>query len=158
LRNYGICLYHTDFEESALQMLNKCYSQNINDPIVNFYIGACYKKLNNFPESIRFFELAAAVAIPGFLSDIYHHLGQVYGQQREFKKSIEAYQEALRLDPSKVELLFDIATTYEEFDSNTTMALNYYQIYLKQAGEKTNRAGYALERLKKLKEELFFEK
>jgi len=56
-----------------------------------------------------------------------------------------------------VELLFEIATTYEEMRSNQTFALNYYQNYLKQAGEQAKRADYALDRIKKLKEELFFE-
>jgi tetratricopeptide (TPR) repeat protein len=156
LKNYGICLYFSQKEEAALQVLDKCYQVTVNDPIVNFYIGVCYKKLKQFPESIDFFKLAIETATPFYLSDIYQHLGQVYGLQREFEPSIAAYQEALKLDPENAELLFEIATTYEEMRSNQTLALNYYQSYLKQAGEKAKRADYALDRIKKLKEELFF--
>jgi len=157
LKNYGVCLYFNHLEDSALQILNKCYSQVINDPIVNFYIGACYKNLKQFPESIEFFKLAIETATPFYLDEIYQHMGQAYGLLREYEKSIEAYQEALELNPTNVELLFEIATTYEEFRSKETMALNYYQIYLKEAGEKARRADYALDRIKKLKEDLFFE-
>lgn len=157
LKNYGICLYFTQREEAALKVLDKCYQVTVNDPIVNFYIGVCYKKLKQFPESIDFFKLAIETATPFYLSDIYQHLGQVYGLQREFEPSISAYQEALELDPENAELLFEIATTYEEMRSSQTLALNYYQSYLKQAGEKAKRADYALDRIKKLKEELFFE-
>ncbi|MEN6452996.1 MAG: tetratricopeptide repeat protein [Prolixibacteraceae bacterium] len=157
LKSYGICLYFSQFEEEALKALDKCYQLTANDPIVNFYIGACYKKLKQFPESVDFFKLAIETATPFYLSDIYQHLGQVYGLQREFDSSITAYQEALKLDPTNVELLFEIATTYEEMRSNQTIALNYYQNYLKQAGEQAKRADYALDRIKKLKEELFFE-
>ena len=156
LRNDGICLYFTHFEEDALKILKTCYATTMNDPILNFYMGACYKKLKQFPESIAFFRLTIETATPAYLSDVYHHLGQVYGLQRQFKESIEAYQEALKLDPGKVELLFEIATTYEEFGDNQTLALNYYQAYLKQAGEAAGKAGYALGRITKLKEELFF--
>lgn len=156
LKNYGICLYFVQREEAALKVLDKCYQVAVNDPIVNFYIGACYKKLKQFPASIDFFKLAIETATPFYLSDIYQHLGQVYGLQREFDLSITAYQEALKLDPENAELLFEIATTYEETRSSQTLALNYYRSYLKQAGEKAKRADYALDRIKKLKEELFF--
>ncbi len=158
LKNYGICLYYNQKEDKALLMLGKCYAQNANDPILNFYIGGCYQKLKLFPESIAFFKLTIETATPHYLADVYHLLGQVYGQERWFKESIEAYQEALKLDSTKVELLFEIASTYEEFNHSSTMAVNYYNAYLKLAGEKAERANYALGRIEKLKEELFFEK
>ncbi len=88
---------------------------------------------------------------------MYHHLGQVYGNNREFEKSITAMQKAYELNNEKVEVLYEIATTYEEFNFNKTLALNYYNIYLKTAGEKAQNADYALGRIRKIKEELFFE-
>lgn len=53
------------------------------------------------------------------------------------------------------EVLFEIATSYEEFNFNKTLALNYYKSYLKEAGDKAKNADYALERMRKIKEELF---
>ena len=158
LKNYGICLYYNKQEDLALLMLGKCYAQNANDPILDFYIGGCYQKLKLFPESITFFKLTIETATPHYLADVYHLLGQVYGQERRFKESVEAYQEALKLDSTKVELLFEIASTYEEFNHSSTVAMNYYNAYLKLAGERAERADYALGRIEKLKEELFFEK
>ncbi len=157
LKNYGICLYFTKFEEEAVSLLEQCYEITVNDPIVNFYIGACHKKLKHLHESIAFFKLSIETATPSYLAEIYHHMGQVYGWQREFKASIEAYDEAMKLDPDKVELLFEIATTYEEYNFNKTLALNYYRTYLLEAGEAAENADYALDRIKRIKEELFFE-
>jgi tetratricopeptide (TPR) repeat protein len=88
---------------------------------------------------------------------MYHHLGQILGQQRKFKESVAALQKANELDPTNAEVLFEIATTYEEYNSNKTLALNYYRIYLKEAGESGNNVNYALTRITKLKEDLFFE-
>lgn len=158
LKNYGICLYFTNYEDDALKLLEKCYTMNVNDPILNFYIGACYKSLKQFPESEAFLKLAIETATPDYLAEIYHHLGQVYGLERKFEASIAAYKKAMELDPTKVELMFQIATTYEEYNFNKTLALTYYQAYLKEAGENAKNANYALERIKKIKEELFFEK
>ncbi len=157
LKNYGISLYYSRSEKEALDVLDLCYQQTVNDPIINFYMAACYKKLKQLPESVGFFKLAIETATPSYLSEIYHHLGQVYGWQREFKLSIEAYQKSMELDPTKTELLFEIATTYEEYNYNKTMALNYYQSYLKEAGESAKNVNYALDRIKKIKEDLFFE-
>jgi tetratricopeptide (TPR) repeat protein len=158
LKNYGICLYFGKQEEKALQMLDRCYQATINDPIVNFYMGACYKKLKQFDESAGFLELAIETATPSYLADIYHHLGQVYGLQRRFEESIRAYQKALEIDPSKGELYFSIASTYEEFNANKVVALHYYREYIKTVGEKGANTDYALSRIEKIKEELFFEK
>ncbi|RKD88525.1 tetratricopeptide repeat protein [Mangrovibacterium diazotrophicum] len=157
MKNYGICLYFDKQEEKALQTLEPCYEVTVNDPIVNFYMGACYKKLKRFDESAGFLELAVETATPAYLAEIYHHLGQVYGFQRKFEDSILAYKKALEIDPSKDELLFEIATTYEEFNANKVIALHYYREYAKAAGEGGVNINYALDRIKKIKEELFFE-
>jgi len=157
LKNYGICLYFDKEEEKALTMLEPCYEATVNDPVVNFYLGACYKKLKRFDESAEFLELAVVTATPAYLADIYHHLGQVYGMQRKFEESIQAYLKALEIDPSKGELYFDIATTYEEFNANKVVALHYYREYVKAVGENGVNTDYALTRIEKIKEELFFE-
>lgn len=156
LKNYGICLYFEKEEEQALKILDKCYMQTPNDPVVDFYMGASYKKLKQFTESAGFLELAIEVATPPYLAEIYHHLGQVYAATRDFEKSIAAYKKAMELDSEKKELLFEIATTYEEFNSDKTVALFYYQEYLKALGDQAANASYALDRITKIKEELFF--
>lgn len=158
LMNYGICLYHTKHEQEAIDVLENCYSSFPNDPYVNFYLGVSHKKLANYDLASKYIDFAIWISLPEFLPEMYHHLGQVYGSMREFEKSIEALKKAYELDSRKVEVLFEIATTYEEFNFNKTMALNYYKTYLLEAGEAANNADYALTRMNKIKEELFFEK
>ncbi|WP_372934319.1 hypothetical protein, partial [Mariniphaga sediminis] len=96
-------------------------------------------------------------ATPSYLPEMYHHLGQIFGQQRKFEESIAALKKANELDPSNKEVLFEIATTYEEFNSNKTLALNFYRVYLTEAGESAQNVNYALDRIKKIKEDMFFE-
>ena len=157
LLNYGICLYHNKHTEEAIEVLEDCYSMMPNDVYVNFYLGVSHKRLDHYELAAKYLDFAIYISIPEFHPEMYHHLAQVYGSQREFKKSIECYKKAYYLDSRKVEVLFEIATTYEEFNFNKTLALNYYQSYLKEAGEGAENAYYALDRIKKIKEELFFE-
>ncbi|MCW0483544.1 tetratricopeptide repeat protein [Gaoshiqia sediminis] len=157
LLNYGICLYHNKQTEDAVEILEKCYSAAPNDVYVNFYLGVCHKRLNEYDLASEYLDFAIYMSIPEFHPEMYHHLAQVYGAMREFERSIECYKKAYELDANKVEVLFEIATTYEEFNFNSTLALNYYRAYLKEAGEQAENADYALSRIEKIKEELFFE-
>lgn len=157
LKNYGISLYFCKNEQKAIEMLEKCYAMVVNDPFVHFYLGLAYKRLADYTRSAEYLVAAIACAQPVYMTEMYHHLGQVYGNNREFEKSIQALQKAYECNNERVEILFEIATTYEEFNFNKTLALNYYSTYLKTAGTKAKNADYALERMQKIKEDLFFE-
>lgn len=155
--NYGICLYFTSSEEKSVEVLERCVIQQPNDPYPLFYLALDHKKLRNLELSEKYLHSAIEAATPAYLPDLYHHLGQVLGLQRKFPESIAALQKANELDPENKEALFEIATTYEEYNSNKTLALNYYNLYLKEVGEAGKNVDYALSRMKKIKEELFFE-
>jgi len=157
MMNYGISTYFAGFEPEALKIFDELFNQNPNDPLVMYYQSLCYKKLKDFEKSEKLMKWAIEGSTPDYVAEMYHHLGQICGQQRKFKESVEALQKAYEMNPDKVEVLFEIATTYEEFNSNKTLALNYYQIYLKEAGQAGKNTTYALDRIEKLKEDLFFE-
>jgi tetratricopeptide (TPR) repeat protein len=157
LLNYGVSLYFTGNENDAISVLGICASQVANDPYVLFYLSLCYKKQAEYEVAEAFMNAAIESATPAYLPDMYHHLGQIFGQQRKFEESLAALKKANELDPTNHEVLFEIATTYEEFNSNKTLALNYYNIYLREAGESARNINYALDRIKKIKEDLFFE-
>lgn len=155
LKNYGICQYFCKNEQKAIQILEKCFSMVPNDQFVHFYLGLAYKNLAKYERSVEYLIAAIACAQPVYMTEMYHHLGQVYGNNREFEKSIGALLKAYECNNERVEILFEIATTYEEFNFNKTLALNYYSSYLKTAGAKAKNADYALERMQRIKEELF---
>ncbi|WP_339735099.1 tetratricopeptide repeat protein [uncultured Sunxiuqinia sp.] len=157
LLNYGICLYHNKYTEDAIEILEKCYSAAPNDVYVNFYLGVSHKRLDHYELASNYLDFAIYISVPEFHPEMYHHLAQVYGSLQEYEKSIECYQKAYDLDSRKVEVLFEIATTYEEYNFNKTLAINYYRSYLLEAGEKAENADYALDRIQRIKEELFFE-
>jgi tetratricopeptide (TPR) repeat protein len=157
LLNYGICLYHNKQIEDALEILEMCYTENPNDVYANFYLGVCHKRLEDYEFSAKYLDFAIYISVPEFHPEMYHHLAQVYASLKQYEKSLDCYKKAYELNSNKVEVLFEIAQVYEKYDFNKTLALNYYQVYLKEAGEEAENAYYALDRIKKIKEELFFE-
>ena len=155
--NYAISTYFAGFEKDALVVLGNLYLANPNDMFVQYYKSLCNRKLKNFEEAEKLMKWAIELSIPDYVADMYHHLGQIYGQQRKFPESIEALKKSHKLDPRNFEVLFEIATTYEEFNSNKTLALNYYSIYLKEAGRAGENTNYALDRITIIKEDMFFD-
>jgi tetratricopeptide (TPR) repeat protein len=155
-KNYGIALYLSKNDEKALEILTECMFANPNDPIVMFYQSLCYKKLADYKTAEGFMKSAIEAASPYYVPDMYHHLGQIYNQERKFEESIGAYQKSYELDTTNFEVLFEIATTYEELSTNKTLALNYYREYLIRGGEAVKNANYALTRIERIKEDLFF--
>lgn len=155
--NYGISTYFANEVDNALAIFNKLFRLNPNDMFVMYYISLCNKKQKNFEEAEKMMQWAIEATVPDYVAEMYHHLGQIFGQQRKFKESIAALNKAYQLAPKKHEALFEIATTYEEFNSNKTLALNYYRLYLKEVDEGGDNVNYALDRITKIKEELFFE-
>ncbi|PIF02001.1 MAG: hypothetical protein CR996_01755 [Draconibacterium sp.] len=154
--NYAISTYFSAGTSESLPLFEKLYVINPNDPFTMFYMALIYKKMTDYEKSEKFLQWAIEASVPGFWSKFYHHLGQVYGLSRKFPESIEALKKANELDPDNFEILFEIATTYEEYNANKTLALNYYRLYIKEAGEKALNLNYALNRMKMIKEEQFF--
>ncbi len=153
--NYGICLYHNKHTEHAIEVLEDCYSMAPDDTYINFYLGVSHKRLKHNELAAKYLDFAIYISIPEFHPEMYHHLAQVFNRQQEFAKSIECYQKAYELDNRKVEVLFEIATTYEEYNYRSTEALAFYRSYVKEAGKGGDNINYALDRIKLIKEELF---
>jgi len=152
LKNYGITLYFCKESEKAIILLEKYFYQDPDEPNVNFYLGLAYKNIGNLSRSAEFLEMAVACAQPVYLAEMCHHLGIVYGLNRELELSVKALQKAFNFNTKKVELLCEIAKTYEEFNSDKKLALNYYTQYLKEAGDSAVNSQYALERIRIIKE------
>jgi len=148
LENYGITLYFLNEDTIARKIMEQCFTMDPANQFVNYYLGLICKRLADLPRSVEYLNMAIAASQPAYLTEMYHHLGQVFGLQREFKKSIEALQEAYKCNPLRTEILVEIATTYEESDTNKKLALNYYKKYLQEAGDKAVNAEFAQERIR----------
>lgn len=155
--NYAISTYFSSDANEALNVFSNLFRQNPNDPFVLFYMGLCNKKLENYEEAAKYMQWAIDGLYPEYLPEFYHHLGQIYGLDHKYKESLEALKKVNELDPRELEVLFEIAQTYEEYNNNKTLALNYYRLYLTEVGESGKNIDYALTRISKIKEDMFFD-
>ena len=158
MKNWGICEYFMGQHEFAANMLDSLSKMVLqDDPFVYFYAGVSYRKMGEVDTAQYFLEKAAFFAVPAFTADIYHHLGRNYAQLRMFPEAIKTYKKVREIDPTNYQVLYDIAVTYEEYNMNRTLALAYYQHFVQECNnEKSADLNYALDRIKRIKEEQFF--
>ncbi len=156
-KEYGVVLYFSKREEEALRILEPALYLAPNDPLICFYLGLCHKNLKSFGEAIRYLQTAEKLSVPWYLPSIHRNLAQLHGLRREFSRAVEAYEKVLELDPGDFEVLFEMATTYEEFESDKTVAFQYYRRYLEEGGKGAPNEAYARQRMAKIKEALFFD-
>ncbi|MBN2807410.1 MAG: tetratricopeptide repeat protein, partial [Prolixibacteraceae bacterium] len=132
LKNLAICEYFTGNQEYAAPVLDSLIKELENDPFVPFYAGLSYQKLGEADKALDRLKKAADMVIPAFASDVFHHLGRAYGAKRMFEEALAVYQRVRDLDPTNYQVLYDIAITYEEWNLNRTMALGFYQQFVKE--------------------------
>ena len=150
LKSYGLSLYFDQENVKSREILEKCFEIEQEDPILNFYLGLVCRKLSDIPKSIEYLNLAISQTKKG-MTEMYHCLGQNFGLQREFEKSVEALKEAYECNPEKAEYLVEIGATYEEFKPDKKFALEYYNKYLTEVGDSAPNSKFALDRIEKIK-------
>jgi tetratricopeptide (TPR) repeat protein len=154
MKNLGLCYYYGKRTKEGLELLENCLTLKPNDPVTGLFIGLCYKDLKDYDQSIAYLNFASRNALPYYLSDLYSQLGNVYSEERDFKKAVRSLKKAYNLDTTKYEILFKIANTYDVWQKDKTQAIRYYNSYLKSPKEDNEMhrslTGYVLERKRKL--------
>ena len=156
-KEYGVVLYFNKEEDKALLMLEPALYLAPNDPMIPFYMGLSAKNLKDFESAKQYLKLAEELSMPWYLPSIHRTMAQVHGLCREFPEAIASYRKVLELDPTDTEVFFEMATTYEEFESDKTVAFQYYRKYLENAGRGALNEAYARNRMAKIREALFFD-
>ncbi len=154
----GICYMQTQQYEKALNAFEKCGSTYDKDPMRNYYQGYCFLKTKHYDKAIKHLENAIFYITSPSKSTMHLQLAKAYGMQREFAKSIAQYKKSYELKPEN-DILYEIATTYEELETDKKNALKYYTQYIQQTSVKDGKHyEYAKSRILHIKEKIHWEK
>lgn len=95
-----------------------------NQPIFYFFYGAVNIQKKNYSEAVEYLNIGKDYVIdnPVLLAQFYANLGDSYNNLKQYEKSDNAYEEALKIDPKNI------------------YVLNNYSYYLSLRGEKLDRA------------------
>jgi tetratricopeptide (TPR) repeat protein len=158
-RQLGICYMQTRQYEAALKAFNDCGPTFEKDPMINFHTGICYARLDQHEKGIKYLEDALFYITPPIEASIHLFLAKSYGANRQFEKAVESYKKHFEMDNTNPDILYEIATTYEEFGKNKDKALTYYTKFIQQSLNKDDpKYEYAKSRILLIKEHIHFEK
>ncbi|PKQ61415.1 hypothetical protein BZG02_15795 [Labilibaculum filiforme] len=155
----GICYMQTRQYEEALTAFAACGPNFEKDPMINFHTGICYARLNQHQKAITYLENALFYITPSIEASMHLYLAKSYHANQQFEKAITSYQHHFEMDNTNADILYEIATSYEEYGNNKDKALDYYSKYLQQSNNKEDpKYEYAKSRILRIKENIHFEK
>jgi len=158
-RQLGICYMQTRQYEAAIKAFADCGQSFEKDPMINFHTGICYARISQHEKGIKFLEDALFYITPPIEASIHLFLAKSYGATRQFEKAVTSYQNYFERNNTNPDILYEIATTYEEFGKNKANALNYYTKFIQQTNDKDDpKYEFAKSRILHIKENIHFEK
>ncbi|PKQ66779.1 hypothetical protein BZG01_09620 [Labilibaculum manganireducens] len=156
-RQLGICYMQTRQYEDALTAFASCGPTFEKDPMINFHTGICYARLNQHEKGIKFLEDALFYITSPIEASMHLYLAKSYGATRQFEKATASYLNLIEIDNTNPDILYEIATTYEEYGENKDKALDYYTKFLQQTSDIDDpKYEYAKSRILHIKEILHF--
>ncbi len=157
IKNQAICEYFVGNDEFAAPLLDTLCMVLLEDPFVYFYAGLSNGRLGNADKALEQLEVAASLSIPDYVANVYHHLGRAYAGKRMKDEAIATYLKVREYDATNYHVLYDIASIYDEFSLNKSFCLPYYERFvLEFENSNSNELKYAQQRIKRIKEEMFF--
>ncbi len=126
--NKGVDLYKKGEYSNSATEFKKGIDKSPDNFQANFNLGDSYYKEGNYDDALRQFSRALQQAPSGRLkADVYHNIGNSLLEQKKVKPSIDAYINALKLNPN------DESTKY-----NLSYALGLLKNQNKQNQNKNN--------------------
>lgn len=175
LKYRGLAFFEKKEFDEAIHDLELAYGINNQDAELAFYLGSALGRSDQDKEGMRFLDrsLTLLSPSPNELSNIYSEMALIYQNKEEYEKALEFLKKAYKADATPL-LSFKMAQLYDYFLGNKKMAINYYEGYLTLSNTPDSlllnsnskiKASYAdsamienaNERIRLLKEEMFFE-
>lgn len=116
----------SDYKQ-AIAIYNKTLQLDPNNKQLIYELGLLYFTMNNEPEAIKYFELAAE---KGYKTDLgyFENLGLAY-LGTNIEKGVEILNKVLENKPGNSEILFQVAQAYFKGDKFQQAADAYYKVY-----------------------------
>ncbi|MBN1182002.1 MAG: tetratricopeptide repeat protein [Bacteroidales bacterium] len=163
----GLANFKNSYYDTAIIYLNKAYMQDTTDAEILFFIGNSFGKLLQEEMAIVYLEKARQIIMPSkdVMISVYGKLGEMHNAVGEYNLALVDYLTPHGFYPDEPEMIFYIAVQYD-YMANFSKALKYYERFLSIAkpdydmeipdGMTISYRAYATERIRVIKEELFF--
>ncbi|HRI86286.1 MAG TPA: tetratricopeptide repeat protein [Ignavibacteria bacterium] len=124
--NIGFSFYQEGLSEEAISVLDKGLSVYPEDFRMNFIKGLVLQGSGNEKDAVKYYE-TALISNPGDINTL-SSLALIYDNQKQYEKSTETYEKALKIDPYNALILNNYAYNLSERDTDLEKALKMAKI------------------------------
>jgi len=146
----GNCYLNSGNYKEAIQCYEKALVEIPEEPVTYYNLGQCYKNMGNGKKAIEYYKKYISVSPQGdyvtyakeYISAIengnittsslktaedYYNLGWKYSQEGQYDKSIEAYLEAIAIDPNHLNSYNNLGVIYLDIKGDYKQAAYFFQ-------------------------------
>jgi len=175
LKYQGLAFFEIKEFEKAIRNLKLAFQIDSKDAETCFFLGSAQGRSNDNKEGLLFLNKSLKLLEPSpvEVSNIFSEMAYVYQNQKEYELALKHLKSAYKYNATPV-LSFKMAQLYDYFIKNRRMAISYYDGYLVMVNptisddsaieldnhkllQDSDMIQNAKERIRVLKEELFFE-
>lgn len=165
----GICYYQIAVEnfvgeaqvqklESAIESLNRSTTMDSTQSLTELYLGMTNKELERNEDALIHFNKSLDLIYPKYTSAIYTNMAIVNNRSGKHSDAIKYFRSAIKHDNTNPNYLYYLASTYDQYYSDKSVPLLYYQLFVQQSESlEPSILNYAQKRIDELKEKVHFQ-
>jgi len=148
----GYAYLQVDSLDLAIGKLQLALVDDEDSEKLHYYLATAYEKQENIDGALEHFDKAVKYAVSPDL-DLYHrNVARLANKEKKYKKAIDAYQDAYKYGKDPV-VLYYLATASDNYYKDKSIAIRYYNRYIKSNHGYTEYVDYAKKRVRYLKEQ-----
>lgn len=147
----GFSYLQIDSIDLAIQKLSLALVDEEESEKLHFYLATAYEKKELMDGALDHYKKAAEFGVSTDL-DMYHrNAARLANQEKKYKEAIAHYRDAYKYGEDPV-ILYYLATTCDTYYKDKSIAINYYNKYIKSGHSNFEYQDYAKKRSRYLKE------
>lgn len=148
----GYAYLQIDSIDLAISKLRLALVDDEDSEKLHYYLATAFEKQNNIEGALDHFDKAVQYGVSPDL-DLYHrNVARLANKEKKYKKAIDAYQDAYKYskDPA---ILYYLAAASDNYYKDKSIAIRYYNLYIKSSHNHPEYVEYSKKRVRYLKEQ-----
>lgn len=142
----------------AVSALRQSYQEDSSNTRTTLYLGISYLNLGRLQRASTHLQRTIDKEAQGPITEAFIQKGNLNDRRGNVTEAVQAYKTALRLRPTRTDVYFHLANTYDEHYREKATAARYYRQFLRASDSTHERLqAYAHDRLETLRSVLHME-
>ena len=141
----GYSFMQTDSLDKAIFWLQQSLENENNPEYAHYYLAKAYEAQDNEEFAIHHYDLAIASGISKNMATYHMNVGKIYEDQKDLKKAVKHYEKANTFGAEPI-VLYQLALAYDVLYADKSVAVRYFDKYLKSGDDNIVFLEYALKR------------